>query len=61
MVADHGVVLNPLILTGQIKGGVVQQLGGTIYENFEYDENGIPCAMTMKDYGMPFSSYSKFS
>ena len=53
MVADHGVILNPLILTGQIKGGVVQQLGGTLYENLAYDKNGIPMAKTMKDYGMP--------
>ena len=53
MVADHGVVLNPLILAGQIKGGVVQQLGGTLYENLAYDENGIPMMSTMKDYGMP--------
>lgn len=53
MVADHGVVLNPLILSGQIKGGVVQQLGGTLYEHLAYDENGIPMMNTMKDYGMP--------
>jgi carbon-monoxide dehydrogenase large subunit len=53
MVADHGVILNPLILSGQIKGGIVQQLGGTLYESFEYDADGIPYAKTMKDYGMP--------
>ena len=53
MVADHGVILNPLILSGQTKGGVVQQIGATIYESFEYDAQGIPYARTMKDYGMP--------
>ena len=53
IVADHGVILNPLILSGQIKGGIVQQLGGTIYESFEYDEHGVPYATTMKEYGMP--------
>ena len=53
MVADHGVVLNPLILQGQIKGSTVQQLGGTIYESLEYDDDGIPLANTMKEYGMP--------
>ncbi len=53
MVADHGVVLNPLILAGQIKGGVVQQLGGTLYECYDYDEQGIPRASTLKEYGMP--------
>ena len=53
MVADHGVILNPLVLKGQIKGGIVQQLGGTLYECVAYDGEGIPCANTMKDYGMP--------
>lgn len=53
VVSDHGVVLNPLILDGQTKGGVVQQVGGTIYEGLPYDENGVPLARTMKEYGMP--------
>ena len=53
MVADHGVILNPLILSGQTKGGVVQQVGATIYESFEYDADGIPYAKTLKEYGMP--------
>ncbi len=53
MVADHGVVLNPLVLAGQIKGGVVQQLGGTLYEMFDYDEHGRPRVSTLKEYGMP--------
>jgi len=53
MVADHGVVLNPLVLAGQIKGGVVQQLGGTLYEVYDYDEQGRPRASTLKEYGMP--------
>ena len=53
MVADHGVILNPLILQGQIKGSIVQQLGGTIYENLAYDETGKPLANTLKEYGMP--------
>ena len=53
MVADHGVVLNPLLLQGQIKGGLVQQLGGTLYEKLSYDKNGIPLQKTLKEYGMP--------
>ena len=53
LVADHGVVLNPLVLAGQIKGGVVQQLGGTLYEVYDYDAQGKPRASTLKDYGMP--------
>lgn len=53
MVADHGVLLNPLIVRGQITGGVVQQLGGTIYEGLDYDTRGRPLANTLKEYGMP--------
>ncbi|MDH4381501.1 MAG: molybdopterin-dependent oxidoreductase [Gammaproteobacteria bacterium] len=53
MVSDHGVVLNPVILTGQTKGAVVQQIGGTLYEWLGYDERGVPLANTLKDYGMP--------
>lgn len=53
IVSDHGVLLNPLILQGQTKGGVVQQIGSTIYENLEYDERGIPKQSTLKEYGMP--------
>lgn len=53
MVADHGVILNPLLLKGQIQGSIVQQIGGTIYENLEYSENGVPFATTLKEYGMP--------
>ena len=53
MVADHGVVLNPLLLQGQIKGGLVQQIGGTLYEKLSYDEQGIPQQRTLKEYGIP--------
>jgi aerobic carbon-monoxide dehydrogenase large subunit len=53
MVADHGVILNPLLLKGQIQGSIVQQLGGTIYENLEYSKDGIPYATTLKEYGIP--------
>ncbi len=53
VVSDHGVVLNPLLLDGQTRGAVVQQIGGTIYESLAYDEAGVPLARTLKDYGMP--------
>jgi len=53
IVADHGRVLNPLLMKGQIRGGVVQQLGGTLYENLAYDEHGLPLQKTLKEYGMP--------
>lgn len=53
VVSDHGVVLNPLLLEGQTRGAVVQQIGGTLYEALAYDAAGVPRARTLKDYGMP--------
>ena len=53
LVSDHGVILNPVLLDGQITGGIIQQLGGTICEEIRYDTNGVPDVLTMKDYGMP--------
>ena len=40
-------------MQGQITGGVMQQLGGTIYENLAYDDDGVPRQRTLKEYGMP--------
>jgi len=37
---------------GQITGGVVQGLGGALYEDFLYDENGEPLSVTFADYLM---------
>ena len=53
MVSDHGVILNPVILPGQTKGAVVQQVGGTLYECLGYSADGTPLANNLKDYGMP--------
>ena len=53
IVADHGKILNPLLLKGQITGGIMQQLGGTLYEKFDYDSKGRPLQRTLKEYGVP--------
>lgn len=53
IVADHGKILNPLLLKGQITGGIMQQLGGTLYEKFDYDSEGRPLQKTLKEYGIP--------
>jgi carbon-monoxide dehydrogenase large subunit len=53
MVSDHGVLLNPLIVAGQTRGAVVQQIGGTLYEHLAYDADGHPLSNTLKEYGMP--------
>ena len=53
IVADHGKILNPLLLKGQITGGIMQQLGGTLYEKLDYDSEGRPLQKTLKEYGIP--------
>jgi carbon-monoxide dehydrogenase large subunit len=50
---DCGVVINPMIVEGQIAGGVVQGLGGVFYEHMSYDDAGNPQATTFMDYLLP--------
>jgi aerobic carbon-monoxide dehydrogenase large subunit len=53
---DCGKMINPMIVEGQIAGGVVQGLGGVLYEENVYDEAGTPLATTFLDYLVPGSS-----
>jgi CO/xanthine dehydrogenase Mo-binding subunit len=50
---DIGKAVNPMLVEGQILGGVAQGLGGAIYEEFLYTENGDPLSVTFADYLMP--------
>ncbi|MBT8084631.1 MAG: xanthine dehydrogenase family protein molybdopterin-binding subunit [Woeseia sp.] len=51
---DVGVVINPLLLEGQIVGGVAQGLGQALSEHAVYDEeDGQLLTATFMDYGMP--------
>jgi CO/xanthine dehydrogenase Mo-binding subunit len=50
---DVGRAVNPMMLEGQLVGGAVQGLGGALYEEFTYGENGDPLAVTFADYLMP--------
>jgi carbon-monoxide dehydrogenase large subunit len=53
-VDDCGVVLNPLIVHGQIHGGVAQGIGQALTENLVYDEEtGQLLTGSFMDYGMP--------
>jgi CO/xanthine dehydrogenase Mo-binding subunit len=54
-VHDCGTVLNPLILEGQVQGGVAQGLGNAFYEQLIYDENGQLLTGTFMDYLVPTS------
>ena len=50
---DCGVMINPMVVEGQISGGVVQGIGGVLYEHAAYDEDGNPLATTFMDYLLP--------
>ena len=53
VVHDCGRVLNPLILEGQIQGGVAQGLGNAYYEQLHYDAQGQLLNATFMDYLLP--------
>ena len=50
---DCGTMVNPLIVEGQIRGGVAQGIGTALYEEIPYDAQGQPLAVTFADYLMP--------
>ncbi len=50
---DCGRMINPQIVEGQIFGGVVQGIGGVLYEDFRYDAAGNPLTTTFLDYLLP--------
>ena len=50
---DVGVAVNPMLIQGQIVGGVVQGLGGALFEEFIYDDIGTPLSVTFADYMLP--------
>jgi len=50
---DIGKAVNPMLVEGQIAGGVAQGLGGALFEEFRYDARGEPICVTFADYTMP--------
>lgn len=53
IVEDGGVLVNPMIVDGQIIGGTAQGIGTAFYEEMQYDERGQPLASTFSDYLLP--------
>lgn len=49
---DAGRVLNPLLLDGQIHGGIAQGTAQALLEEVRYDEDGNPVTSNLADYGM---------
>ncbi len=52
-VDDCGRVLNPMLVDGQIHGGIVQSIGQALYEEHIYDENGQVVTGELLDYALP--------
>ncbi len=50
---DCGVMINPMVVKGQIAGGVAQGIGGALLEEAAYDADGNPLATTFADYLVP--------
>jgi carbon-monoxide dehydrogenase large subunit/6-hydroxypseudooxynicotine dehydrogenase subunit gamma len=50
---DVGRKINPMIIEGQMAGGLAQGIGGAILEEFVYSEEGQPLATNFMDYLMP--------
>jgi len=55
-VDDVGKVINPLVVDGQVVGGVVQGVGQALWEHGIYDENGQLLTGTLMDYAIPKAS-----
>lgn len=53
---DCGTMVNPMIVDGQVYGGVVQGIGTALFEEIPFDEAGQPLATTFADYHMPCAS-----
>ncbi|HEU4370417.1 MAG TPA: xanthine dehydrogenase family protein molybdopterin-binding subunit [Methylomirabilota bacterium] len=50
---DCGTVINPIIVEGQVHGGVAQGVGGGLLEDMAYDETGQLLAGSLMDYALP--------
>jgi aerobic carbon-monoxide dehydrogenase large subunit len=50
---DCGVVVNPMLVEGQVMGGTAQGLGGILCEGIAYDENGQLLSGSLMDYALP--------
>ncbi|MDN5746053.1 MAG: molybdopterin-dependent oxidoreductase, partial [Nocardioidaceae bacterium] len=56
VVEDCGVVVNPMIVDGQVRGGVAQGIASALYEELAYSPEGQPMAGTFMDYLVPTAS-----
>jgi carbon-monoxide dehydrogenase large subunit len=53
VVHDCGTLINPMLVEGQIRGGVVHGIGNALFERMVYDDQGQPLTTTYGDYLLP--------
>jgi aerobic carbon-monoxide dehydrogenase large subunit len=56
-VDDVGNVVNPMIVDGQVHGGIAQGVGQALYEHAAYDDGGQPLAATFMEYAVPKATH----
>ena len=57
-VNDFGTIINPLLVEGQVHGGVIQGIGQVLLENVVYDGDGQLLTGSFQDYAMPRAHHS---
>lgn len=53
---DCGRQINPVLVEGQVIGGIVQGIGATLYEGLDHAVDGQPATRCMRDYPLPFAA-----
>jgi carbon-monoxide dehydrogenase large subunit len=56
IVEDAGVMINPMIVDGQVLGGAAQGIGTALFEEMPFDVSGQPLASTLADYHLPVAA-----
>jgi carbon-monoxide dehydrogenase large subunit len=56
IVEDAGVLVNPMVVDGQVHGGAAQGIGSALFEEMPFDRRGQPLASTLADYLLPGSA-----
>ncbi|MEI8154504.1 MAG: xanthine dehydrogenase family protein molybdopterin-binding subunit, partial [Hyphomicrobiales bacterium] len=54
---DSGNIINPMIVDGQVQGGVAHGIGNAMYEWMKYDDDANPLTTTFQDYLLPASCH----
>ncbi len=53
IIEDGGVLINPMVVDGQVLGGTAQGIGTALYEEMPFDRDGQPLATTLAEYILP--------